>query len=849
MVLGKRVADELYLHLSALGTRPVDEQELVEAALKQVGDASPNPNVVKLGIRSGRLSLLAYPDFDVDPFPTLAASWTFSGGPSTPPTYRSYGNLLNPPVLHRKELLVDEEYPHRQQWCELTAVAESLGLFDDAAVIGFRRNWERLIEQKGYRLVGDTFQPIANVEFDESSPFEPSSLVQRHLTALTRSALSAPVQLLLRHGLLVPERSLFDYGCGRGGDVAQLQKEGFKAQGWDPHFAPSEPLIAADVVNLGFVINVIEDPAERVEALSRAFALARQVLAVGVMLYSGQPPGRRFGDGYLTSWQTFQKYFTQAELKDFVEQVLHQEAFMVGPGVALVFADPELEQRYCAGRHRSRDLAYRLLTLQRVSRRPSIRPTREPRLARPSVAEQRLNKARPFLDTLWALALELGRYPERDEVPDIAGLEESAGGLSQAIRMLERHYDMALLAAAAETRADDLRLFLACRRFSKRATYSQLEPRLQRDVKAFFGSYRTAQDEGLKLLVDSANPSLLFDACQRAADAGLGTMEGEQHALQLHLSAVERLPVLLRAYVSCGLLLWDAVSEVDLIKIHIGSGKLTLLEFEDFDGVPLPLLRRRVKINLRELDYDVFDYGSEQYPKPVLYWKSRYLNEDYPGYAEQFAFDQQLSATGILDRLTREPSLRELHQFLDDRRLAISDRRLIASSTIPELDQRCGRFLTYRALVECGVTQTRTGISNRPLSAASYNALHALATQVLDPVIDYFGGIRLTYGFCSTELGRQIKGRVAPKLDQHAACETNRRGELICGRGGAACDFIVDDEDMEEVANWIRDNTPFDRLYYYGRDRPVHVSFSPQPSGEAYRMQPGSANRLLPRKF
>ena len=41
----------------------------------------------------------------------------------------------------------------------------------------------------------------------------------------------------------------------------------------------------ADVVNLGFVVNVIEDPAERVDAMHKAFSLARRVIAIGVMLY------------------------------------------------------------------------------------------------------------------------------------------------------------------------------------------------------------------------------------------------------------------------------------------------------------------------------------------------------------------------------------------------------------------------------------------------------------------------------------------------------------------------------------------------------------------------------------
>ena len=75
-----------------------------------------------------------------------------------------------------------------------------------------------------------------------------------------------------------------------------------------------------------------------------------------VMLYGSDPPGRPFRDGFLTSRNTFQKYFTQAEFKDRVEQVLHQEAFMVGPGVAFIFVDKEAEQRFSAGRFRRRDL-------------------------------------------------------------------------------------------------------------------------------------------------------------------------------------------------------------------------------------------------------------------------------------------------------------------------------------------------------------------------------------------------------------------------------------------------------------------------------------------------------------
>lgn len=87
---------------------------------------------------------------------------------------------------------------------------------------------------------------------------------------------------------------------------------------------------------------------------------------------------------------------------------------------------------------------------------------------------------------------------------------------------------------------------------------------------------------------------------------------------------------------------------------------------------------------------------------------------------------------------------------------------------------------------------------------------------------------KLTHGFCSAELSRAIPARIAPKLDQHAACELNRRRLPICPRMGAAVDFIVEFESMLEVAQWVVKNCNSDRLCYYGDDRPIHVSVGPQ---------------------
>jgi len=491
-----------------------------------------------------------------------------------------------------------------------------------------------------------------------------------------------------------------------------------------------------------------------------------------------------------------------------------------------------------------------------ATRTPRVRGVREPRERvvkppkppKPSHAEVEFMRAQPLLDPLWATTLDLGRLPEPDEVANLQEIESQIGSLGKAARLLGRHYDQTLLAAAATTRADDLRLYLAAQQFSRRPAYRQLEPRLQRDIKAFFGDYRTAQASGLRLLLDAADPAQLFEACQRASTAGLGWLEDE-HSLQLHLSMVDRLPALLRAYVACGLILWDATSEVQIVKIHIGSGKLTLMEFDDFDTSPIPLLRRRIKVNVRKLNYDLFEYGTREHPKPMLYRKSRYLHEDYPGYAEQLAFDEALEATDILGDSDFGPPPERLSEQLESRRLAVQGMRLQRSDLIPDLDQACGANFTFRSFIECCETQHRLGLKNLPLNPATYNALYDLATQILDPVVDYFGGIRLTYGFCSPELGRHITKGVAPKLDQHAGHERGRTGKLICDRGGAACDFLIEDEDMRQVADWLIANTPFDRLYFYGSDRPIHVSYSAAGVRQAFSMHKSTSGRLVPAPY
>jgi hypothetical protein len=160
--------------------------------------------------------------------------------------------------------------------------------------------------------------------------------------------------------------------------------------------------------------------------------------------------------------------------------------------------------------------------------------------------------------------------------------------------------------------------------------------------------------------------------------------------------------------------------------------------------------------------------------------------------------------------------------------------------SVPSLNDPCGEYLTFRDLINCGETQARTGIDNLPTEMESWEALKALSEAILDPVIKNFGPVELTFGFCSPELFKAMTSpkRSAHKLDQHHSHERNTRGNLVCDRLGAAVDFSVAGESMIEVAKWVVSNTKFDRLYVYGDDRPIHVSYGPDRTRQVVLMVP-----------
>ena len=74
---------------------------------------------------------------------------------------------------------------------------------------------------------------------------------------------------------------------------------------------------------------------------------------------------------------------------------------------------------------------------------------------------------------------------------------------------------------------------------------------------------------------------------------------------------------LIRVYVGCALQLFGDAGSVDLIKVHLGSGKVTFLVYDDFEGPRPPRLVERIKVDLPRLRVGFFDYGGDYEPQAL----------------------------------------------------------------------------------------------------------------------------------------------------------------------------------------------------------------------------------------
>ena len=242
---------------------------------------------------------------------------------------------------------------------------------------------------------------------------------------------------------------MFDYGCGRGDDLRILERMNIRASGWDPVFRPGGRRKAAEIVNLGFVLNVIEDANERDETLKAAFSLAKKVLVVSVMLGYQRRRSRftPYQDGVRTRRDTFQKYYAQDEFLTYVESTLQRSAIPIAPGTCLVFQNQIEEQLFLLARQQVRR-EWRLLR-------------REPNS---EAVSQLIEANREQIDGYWIKALELGRPPTSEESLEVQSLIPLVGSRRRVHDWVAGFFNGEEFESASTARHEDLLVYFALAR-------------------------------------------------------------------------------------------------------------------------------------------------------------------------------------------------------------------------------------------------------------------------------------------------------------------------------------------------------------------------------------------------
>jgi DNA phosphorothioation-associated putative methyltransferase len=150
--VGKLLPDDLYVHRSALDSLEPLLRIYEGCGRAYLGEVE-GANVIKIHRRSGKLSYLAYPDFEGDPHPALFRCVKLNLRTRQIECY-DYAESANPPVLHRKESFLAPDHELREKFARLTAQEEKHGLLDDPSGIGTRAGWVRRLTERGFALKG-----------------------------------------------------------------------------------------------------------------------------------------------------------------------------------------------------------------------------------------------------------------------------------------------------------------------------------------------------------------------------------------------------------------------------------------------------------------------------------------------------------------------------------------------------------------------------------------------------------------------------------------------------------------------------------------------------------------------
>ena len=486
--------------------------------------------------------------------------------------------------------------------------------------------------------------------------------------------MSSPVRLLYEGALASEDNSFLDYGCGRGDDVKFLSELGIPAKGWDPYFANHlETLESSDIVNLGFVVNVIEDSEERVEVLKSAYKLTKKCLSVAVMLPAQNDASHviPYRDGHVTSTKTFQKYYEQNEIAALLKTTLSNSPIAAAPGIFFIFKDEKAEQDYLLKRQLGIVRDYdpdRLITkrAEKVAREQASNEEKQRKQAE-SLAKHR--EAERLARTVAKHTLAFARKPELEELPRYFQMQLHESGLTyrKVFSAASQLFNEEDLRDAIQVKKEKLLLFFAMYFFSGRPKYKQLSASLQKDIRLHFGAMTSIEKEAKDFLFSLGKEDMLLEDCASVVSNNLGYMDDDK--LIFIGDSAEKLPLRLRGVLSVANRISGKLENTDIMKIHLGSKKVTYLGVDDFKNSPLPRITKRTVIDLRLNSVFTVSHDDKGRVR-IFYLKSRLMDKTDKNFITQSQFDTKIANESGLSFSGEGPKFEDFARKLMELKIA-----------------------------------------------------------------------------------------------------------------------------------------------------------------------------------
>ena len=361
-----------------------------------------------------------------------------------------------------------------------------------------------------------------------------------------------------------------------------------------------------------------------------------------------------YGDGFVTSIPTFQKFYEQAEIKDWIEEHLPEPAVAAGPGVFYVFRDSVDRIAFLASRYRRRGRHHL----------PSVEST----------IEDHKELLRPLIEFFE----ERGRAPAEDELPGGEEIRERFGSLQRALRLVQRAHDAEAWKKFVTARGEDLLIFLALSRFDgSRPRFGQLPLTVRRDIRAIFSSYRKACEEADVALLAVGDMARVSKAAN-----GSGVGKRTPSAIYIHVSTLDSLPPLLRLYEGCARGYIGRVERANIIKLHTDEPRVSYLSYPAFETGPHPALAEGMTVHLQTFRVREHDYRGSRNP-PILHRKETFLAPDHPLHAKFSRLTRQEEAKGLYDEPSRIGTRRGWEEVLGEKGFTLRGHRLVRDRTSP----------------------------------------------------------------------------------------------------------------------------------------------------------------------